>query len=184
MQPGTALAVPVVSTGPDATVGTCGAATCVAVLARATSQTGEHAVACAHLSSNDMQGLATATTALRLVYDMLTKALTGNLHGNAEFFLFGGMDDPKDTNLIEEYARLVGACQRLRVTPTIRMVLAGGIVPANPGSGSVDAFVAPNRVAYIRNVGSPSATDDGTEFEGTESEDTESGGAESEGDDD
>jgi len=137
--------VPVTRSGLNAVAGTLGAGPCLAVVARATGANVLPAVACVHLSSNDMDSLAHAYTAINNLRTQLLAQLNAAAI-TCQCYLAGG-STVDDDEAIEEYARAFAACEQVEADHG--MQLAGAVVPAAVNDGDfVDIFITPNAIYY------------------------------------
>jgi hypothetical protein len=159
--------VPVSQSGANAVAGTLGAGPCVAVVARATGHGVPPAVACLHLSSNDMESLPDAYQAItdlhtQLVHQLAVPPVT------CWCYLAGG-STIGDPDVIEEYARAFAACQQAQAN--LGMTLAGAVLPAAQQAGDyVDIFITPNSVYYVVDNNASSSDEDSTQEDSSSSE--------------
>jgi len=136
----------VAAQGDKPVAGTYGAGPCLPVLVRASNGKGVVAVGCAHLSENDMGSLAAAEKAITRLWAELDKTLGDTDPKTRQTFVVGGTTDDS-ADVMDSYARVVGACQRLQ--EKLKMQLAGAFVPASGTKGKyVDVYVTRDAVLY------------------------------------
>jgi hypothetical protein len=158
--------------GVHAVSGTLGAGPCVAVLARASKADGGTAVGCIHLSTDDMQTLQHAVDSIGRLRASLSGTLGAPVAASQCYLIGGDLTDPDDQDVIEDYARAIGALQK-EAQVAGGLTLVGGLVPAARRDGDyIDAFITQTNVYYARSNRSTAADNDSSS--GTEDNSEES----------